>query len=353
MLAVVKEGPAPGIAIREIPTPRPGPGEVLVKVLAVGICGSDVHIYNGHAGFEWMTYPHVPGHEFCGEVVEAGEGVDESHTGRRVVVYPFIPCYKCAVCKRGLLQLCDWGEKPLPGPSRAMQYGLRRNGGMAEYVDVPILNLFDLPSNVSDQVGGMMECFVVGYRGVRQLKFRPGCRVIIIGPGPVGLSAGISCLTLGAGKVTICGLKRDELRLNVARQYGMQTLIIAEPAKSREFLYDAVGECDLFIEAAGSASMVEVAAELLVRGGDLLVVGITGAAASLPLLSLVRKELHVHGVYGNVPGDWHEVLELFEAGRLNLDPFITGDFPLTEADKAFKAINEGTMIKAILRPGEK
>ena len=216
MKAVVKEKTGYGIKVGDAAVPKPGPGEVLVRVEAVGICGSDLHIYEWTPGYEAIApyFPRILGHEFSGEIVEIGEGSKgEFKRGEKVTSETCKSCGQCFYCKQGNGILCL--QRFVSG-----RIGFERDGAMAEYVVVSEECLHRIPAGVTMEEAAMTEPAAVALGAVERGSFDPGDLVVISGPGPIGLMALQFCKALGAGRVVVVGLEADRRRLEVATKLG-------------------------------------------------------------------------------------------------------------------------------------
>lgn len=287
----------------ERPVPKPAPGWVLVRVLAAGICSSDIPRI-----FEKGTYrfPTIPGHEFCGIAAEAGSPEDQGWVGRRVGVYPLIPCRGCPSCREGAFETCENYD----------YIGSRRDGGFAEFVEVPVRNLLPLPEAVSSAEGAMLEPAAVALHGVRRLGPLAGKTVCVVGSGAIGFLAGQWAKLLGAAAVTVQG--RSEAKRNLARDCGL--LYGAQPGQTFHRV----------IEAVGTPAAVEAAVRLTAPGGSLVLMG--NPAGDIPLSQevywrILRKQLTLTGTWNSSfwgeGSDWNTALAALESRRLLVAPLIT------------------------------
>src|SRR5215210_4230908 len=220
MKAFVKTGHRPGDAgVREVPVVSPGPGEVLLGVASCGICGSDVHAFRSDSGFEWVTTPVTLGHEFSGIVEEVGPGVTRVSPGDRVVAVAVQGCGRCEICLSGATQLC---------PDR-VAIGLSRDGGMAEYAVMPEQHLVPVPEGLDLAVAALGEPLSVAVHTVdTRAEIRPGQRVVVSGPGPIGVLCGVLARHREA-EVLLTGVDRDSAsRLPAAERAGLSTANLNE-----------------------------------------------------------------------------------------------------------------------------
>ena len=274
----------------DVPLPEPRPGWALVKVLAAGICSSDIPRI-----FEKGTYhfPTIPGHEFSGSVEKVGDEADSQWLGKRVGVFPLIPCRKCPSCRCGQYETC----------SNYDYVGSRRDGGFAEYVVAPVWNLLELPESVSAVQGALLEPAAVALHGVRRAEIFPGARVCVIGTGAIGLLAGQWAGILGAGQVVVKG--RSERKERLVRQCGLEY--------AREFRSGE--EFDRVIEAVGTNEALAEGIERTAPGGRLVLMGNPDGPRRLSqdcYWRILRKQLTLAGTwnssYGGEDSDWLEAL---------------------------------------------
>jgi L-iditol 2-dehydrogenase len=328
------------VRLEEIPIPKIGPGEVLVKVVASGICGSDV--------MEWYRIkkaPRVLGHEITGEIVEVGPGVVRYKTGDRVFVSHHVPCNTCRYCLNGYHTLCDTLRSTNFDP-----------GGFAEYLRVPGINVdrgtFVLPEEVSFEEGVFIEPLACVLRGQRLAGFHPGQNVLVIGSGISGLLHVALARASGAGHVVATDIS-DE-RLKAARQFGADECLHATedlPSRLREILQGCLA--DLVIVCAGTTSAYHQALQSADRGGKILCFGLLepGAVFSIPFFDFWNDGITLLSTYGGSPLDIAGALELIRAHRLPVDEMITHRLPLAETGLGFRLVAEAKeSIKVIIEP---
>jgi L-iditol 2-dehydrogenase len=320
------------IFCRDVPRPQPGPDEVLLQVKAVSICGSDMsRVFKGH-----RLYPLVLGHEAAGEVVETGPGVDASLLGLRAALVPLVPCRLCAFCRQGLYSACT-----------AYSFlGSRRDGGFAEFVAVPAVNLLPLPDGVSFEAGALIEPATVALHALEMGRFQPGQRVAVLGAGSVGLMAVQWLRILGAGQILVSDLAQDNLE--TARRLGAHVLLRAgeEDVVQRIIEETAIGGADLALELAGSPHTLAQAIQAVRPRGAVVLTGNQPKEALFPaelLETITRKELGVYGTWMSYsapfPGhEWTEAAAAMQRGELRVDELITHRFPLCEVESVFHAI---------------
>ncbi len=328
------------VRIQEMPVPDIGPGEILVKVISSGICGSDV--------MEWYRIPKAPlvlGHEVSGEIVQTGVEVVDYHPGQRVFVSHHVPCNTCRYCLNGDHTACETLHTTNFDP-----------GGFAEYVRVPRLNVdrgvFVLPEGLSFDLATLIEPLACVVRGQRIARLRPGQSVLVLGSGMSGLLHIALARSLGAGRIIATDI--SEYRLDEAKKFGADAVIHA-----RDDVPKAVREsnrsrpADLAVVCTGVLSAFEQALASVDRGGTVLFFAPTepGVSLSVPIHALWRNGTTLLPSYGGSPADIAVAIELLAAGRLNLDGMITHRLPLERAADGFRMAAEASQsIKVILKP---
>jgi L-iditol 2-dehydrogenase len=341
--AFVKTGSRPGEAgVEEVPVGRPGPGEVSLRAASCGICGSDVHALRADAGFEWVRPPITLGHEFSGTVESVGPEVTRVSRGDRVVAVAIQGCGRCEVCLAGSTQLC---------PDR-VAVGLSRDGGMAEYAVMPEQHLVFVPEGLDLAVAALGEPLSVAVHAVnvRSDVLQPGQRVVVSGPGPIGIFCGMLAKLRGA-EVLLTGVGQDsESRLPAAERVGLRTANLGEKPLE-EHLSDSFENHapDVWIESSGSVRALGSALESVRPGGTVVVVGLYAEELRFSPTGAVRREISLLFSYSCNYADYQEALELLGSGALDPGPLLS-QYPLEDAPEAFEAVSRGRAVKAILVP---
>jgi len=328
------------VRMEELPVPEIGPGEMLVKVISSGICGSDV--------LEWYRIKKAPlvlGHEIAGDIIEVGEGIDRSWMGKRVFVSHHIPCNTCHYCLRGYHTACETLHTTNYDP-----------GGFAEYIRIPRLNVdrgvFVLPDEMTYDQGVFVEPLGCVIRGQRIANLRPGQSVLILGSGISGLLHLLLAQTLGAGKVIMTDL--SDFRLKMALDFGAYAAIDAHeysPGILRDFNDGRLA--DLVIVCTGVPSAFNHALKSVDRGGTILCFATTEPDVNLavPINEFWRNEIKLMPSYGNAPIDAIEAIELIRGRRVSVEKMITHRLSLKEAWLGFKLVAEsGDSMKVIIEP---
>ncbi|HEY1348530.1 MAG TPA: alcohol dehydrogenase catalytic domain-containing protein [Ktedonobacteraceae bacterium] len=330
MQAIVIEAPGQ-VRLAEMAQPTPGPGEVLIRSRAVGICGSDIELYRGTRPQGFFRYPLVPGHEWSGEVLAVGEQVHACQVGERVVVEGILSCGTCRNCRSGLTNLCEAGYDEI---------GFTRPGGLAEYVVVPARQVHRLPPDASLQEAALLEPAAVVAQAFVRAAPQAAATVVVIGDGTIGLLA-VQLLRLFNPALLILAGSHDA-RLTLGQQLGATHTINSRHADVGQGVSDLTAGCgvDLVFEAGSRASGVELALRLARRGGTVILAGIAGAGVQLRMESdtIVLKHLAVQGIFGASSAAWTYAVQLFRAGLLQLAPLITHRFALADYQAALDTV---------------
>ena len=343
MKALMKVAPGPGyLELRDLPRPEPGPGEVLLRVAATGICGSDLHIQDG----EYQVVPPVViGHETAGTVVAVGADVAGYRPGDRVTAQTTIStCGRCDLCLSGRTNLC---------PERRWLGG-HVNGGFAGYVVAPARNLLRLPERVSLAAAALTEPLACCVHGVLEVAHpAPGSTVVVSGPGPIGLLCAQVARAAGA-EVIVLGTSADEARFALARRLGFEHLVDVQRRDVVAAVQDlAAGRGpDLLVEAAGAAASLDQCLRLAPRGAAILQIGLYGKPVPAPVDTLVLKELRLLGSFSSTPTAWPIALDLIATGTVQTEPLVTSTRPLSEWEDAFQAARRKAEGKILLTPAD-
>ena len=320
---------AGGVELREHPVPEIGPDEVLLAVRGVSVCGSDVHQFHNTQSWR-VNVPVVLGHEFGGEVAQAGSAVKDFREGDRVVSETAaVICGTCHYCRTGEYNLCQ----------QRQGFGYGVDGAMAQFVRVPARCLHHLPAGVSFEKAALAEPCSVAYNAVMvKSRIRPGDTVVVIGPGPIGLLCLQMARLCSPGRLLMVGVEADRPRLDVAYTLG---------ALQEDPLPDSA---DLVIDAAGASASLKRSLELVRPGGQITKVGWGPQPLGFSLDPLVQKAATLQGSFSHTYRSWEAVLGLLERGAINLDALIGAVEPLENWRRAFDAMHDRTIIKAVLKP---
>jgi L-iditol 2-dehydrogenase len=325
------------LRIDDIPVPEPGPGEVLVQVRAVGVCGSDVHYYeHGRVGAHVVHAPLILGHEAGGMIVRQGPGATRHQIGQRVALEPGVPCGACQQCRSGRYNLCAevrfFATPPI-------------HGAFANYVTIHQDFAFPLPDSVSDDAGALVEPLSVGIWACRKARLQGGEHVLVTGAGPIGLLAMQAALALGATRVTVTDVNPH--RLELARRTGA-----ARAVDLREQpLAEAGIEADVLLECSGHPAALAGGIGSLRPAGVAVAVGMgPGEEATIPLALLQNREFTLTGTF-RYANTYPTAIGLVAAGRVDVEAIVTGHYPLEEAEKALQAgRRDPESVKAVIVP---
>jgi 2-desacetyl-2-hydroxyethyl bacteriochlorophyllide A dehydrogenase len=341
MLAVVKDKPGKGWELREVPRPQPAAGEVLVKVQAVGICGSDLAIYDGRE--KDLRLPVIPGHEFAGEVVETGQGVQAVAAGARVAVNLVRNCGVCYQCRKGQGNLC----------LNPNLIGFHSNGGFAEYAVVPASNCHLLPEGMSWEAGASIDPVTSALAAVQKAGIGPEDRVVVLGPGPIGLYACQLARLQGAREVLVVGTR--EHLLAKARELGAHRTFLVNRADLAGCL-PAILEAsegrgaEVVVEATGNPAAMNLALQIAAKGGRIALVSIYHGKTDIEPNTIVFKELKVLGSFDYRWIDFENALRLVAGGRIATDPLITHRLPLSRIGEGIALMQSRQATKVLLEP---
>jgi L-iditol 2-dehydrogenase len=340
--AFVKTGKEPGEAsVEDVPLVKPGAGEVSLRVVSCGICGSDVHAFRSDPGFDWIRPPITLGHEFSGIVESVGSGVTWVSPGDRVVAIAVQGCGRCETCLSGATQLC---------PDR-VAIGLSRDGGMAEYAIMPEQHLVPVPEDLDLALAALGEPLSVAVHAVDiRAEVGPGQRTVVSGPGPIGVLCGMLARHRGA-EVLLTGVGQDSAsRLPAAERVGLRTANLNEKPLE-DHLRHRFGDHapDVWIESSGSVKALGSALESVRPGGTVGVVGLYAENMSFSPTDAVRREIGLLFSYSCNYADYQRALDLLETGAIDPDSLLS-KYPLGSAPEAFEAVGQGRTVKAMLLP---
>ena len=338
MIALVKDRKGPGYSLTEVDKPVIRPTDVLIKVKAVGICGTDVPILKG---LRQVPIPLIPGHEFAGEIVEVGSAVEGFEVGQRVTPAIVIGCGTCYYCRIGKETLCDNIEET----------GIHVDGAFAEYVRVPAKVLHLLPEGMSYEDAASVDPIASAYHPVKKACIGSESEVVIYGVGPIGLYTIQLVKAEGAKKIIAVDLRDAGRRLDLAREFGADEVIIADEEDVLQRIYELTeGGADVLLDCTGSNRIMSQMVEAVRKQGEIILVGITHGDSVIDTARVVRKEVIIKGSICYTWQDYKECLDLLSAGRITTKGIITHHFPLEEIDAAMEAIDKKESIKTILYP---
>ena len=343
MKAVYKVRREPGaIEVREVEPPRCGPEDLLVRVQAGSICGSDVHVYRYSRGFEYIQPPFILGHEFTGVVEQIGERVQGFAVGDRVISEGVHYCGQCRPCRSGSTNLC-----------RSFRIiGLHFDGGFADYVAFNARYAHRIPSRIPPEQAALVEPASVCVHAVRQgPRIEPSDVVLVTGVGPIGIMTAQLAKLAGAARVLITGVEGDEeVRLPVARRLGLETVNVEREDLGRMVtdLTDGYG-ADLVFECSGAKPALLQAMDLVRKGGHLVMVGIQSSPAEIYFTPYIRREITLHTAITSIWADFEAAIGLMARGDLKVQPLVT-TFPMASAVEAIEGSLNRQVLKAVLVP---
>jgi 2-desacetyl-2-hydroxyethyl bacteriochlorophyllide A dehydrogenase len=332
MQAVIVDEPGM-IRVDQVPDPEFGPKDVVVKVGACGICGTDIHIIDGE--FPPTKYPIIPGHEFGGTVVAVGEEVTGMKVGDRVGVDPTLNCGECYFCQRGMGNLCE----------RWNAVGVTTTGGFAECVAVPERTVYPIPDEMSFAEAALIEPVSCVVHGFHMLQPRVGDSYLIYGAGPMGLQNAQVARFNGARVVAIIDINPS--RLDVARSFGFD----AVGASLDEVRHVAPRGFDNVIEATGKTKVAEMAIDAVIRRGKLLLFGVCppGEKAAYDAFKIYNEEITILGTMA-VLNSYGPAIDVISAGAVDAKKMVTHTFPLDQFAEAVDHVRQGTGLKVQIAP---
>ena len=332
------------LEIANLPEPVPGPDEVLISVTACGICGSDVHGYDGSSGRR--IPPIVMGHEAAGTIAALGTEVSGFAKGDRVTFDSTIFCGACDNCLRGDVNLCD--QREVLGVSCAE---FKRAGAFAEYVAVPSRILYRLPERLSFTEAAMLEAVSVALHGVSLAQVSEGSAALVVGAGMIGLLTLQALRAAGCSRIFVTDV--DSTRLKLARDVGATAVLSSEAGVVEQIMQLTEGAgVDVAIEAVGRNETVKVAIESVRKGGTVVLVGNISPEVTLPLQKVVTRQIRLQGSCAS-SGEYPRAIELLASGAIQVAPLITAIAPLEEGPRWFERLyaREPNLMKVILTPG--
>jgi 2-desacetyl-2-hydroxyethyl bacteriochlorophyllide A dehydrogenase len=334
MLAVVKDPAKRGIVLEDVPVPTVGPWEVLVRVRAAGICGSDQRIYNEVNPARRRRF--IIGHEIAGEVVAVGERVSEVPLGAAVAVEICIGCGICRHCKVGRINLCEKLE----------ELGVTVDGGMTELVAVPARNIHVLPPGLAFETAVLADPLACVIRGLEMITVTSGAWVAVLGPGQMGLLATQVIKRILRARVVVIGTRDD--RLALARGMGADEVVNVRERDAVEAVRELTdGGADFVYEAAGSAEALGQGIAMARKGGAVVMLTVH-KRVEVDLEPAVRGELHLVGAICYSYREYQRALGLLAQGRVDVEPLTRHVFPLEQAQEAFEFVLSRQGVKAIL-----
>lgn len=325
---------SPGrLEVRDVALPVMEPGDVLVELTAVGLCGSDVHFFeHGRVGDLVVESPLILGHEAAGVVAAVASAADEHRIGERVAIDPQRPCRWCPACRAGRSNLCERMRFPSAPPE---------NGAFARYLAVPADAAHPLPETMSDDEGALLEPLSVGIAAVRKAGVVPGSRVLVAGAGPIGILTGAAARAFGAAEVVVAD--PVAARRDVALAHGATRAV--DPAEVAEL----DGRMDAFVDASGARAAIAAGLRSLRGAGRAVLVGMGAATVDLDLFLLQSRELVVEGLFRYVD-TWPLAIELVASGAVRVDDLVTARGGLDDLAGFFARNSDPDTMKFLVDP---
>ncbi len=319
---------APGaLSFRDVPVPEPGPGEVLVRMKRIGVCGSDIHVWHGKHAL--TPYPVVQGHEVSGVVEKIGASVRGFAAGDPVTIQPQVTCGTCYPCRHGDYHICD----------NLKVMGFQTTGAGSELFCVDASKLLKLPRGMDLEHGAMIEPAAVAVHALGRAGDVKGKSILVLGAGPIGNLVAQVARGLGAARVMITDV--SEFRLGKARECGIERCVNVGKVDLAAAITQQLGEdkADLILECVGSPATISQAVAVARKGTDIIVVGVFGDKPVVDMGTVQDRELRLIGTLMYREPDWKKAIELVEAGRLKLAPLITDHYDFADYRKAYQYID--------------
>ena len=325
------------VTLTTVPAPRPAVGEVLVRAVLSGVCGSDTHAQHGR--HPHIRLPYAPGHEVVGVVEELGADVTAVAVGDRVTVEPTLPCWRCKQCSAGRQNLCE----------QLTFFGCGHDqGGMAQLFTVPADRLHRIPDAMDDVTASLIEPLSTPVHAVRLAGSVHGRTVVVLGAGTIGLLVLAVVRSQGAARVVVsdvlAGKRERALRL------GADAVVDASAPDVVERVRSALGEsADVVFDCVAIQSTVDQAVELARKAGTVVVVGVPTAPVTVDLPTLQDEQVRLQGAATYLPEDYAASIELLLSGAVRSDDMVTATFPLEQVAEAFAASTSGDQVKVLVR----
>lgn len=330
MKAAVFHG-AKQISVDTLPMPKPALHEVLVRVRACGICGTDQHIYHDKPGSAQVYPPLVLGHELSGDVVEVGEGVNHLRAGDRVSIDPNIYCGTCKYCRNGRMHLCI----------QLRAVGVTRNGGMAEFCSIPAANVYKLPDTLNYVQGAMVEPLGCCLHGMDRIHVDSTDRVAVVGGGFIGLLMLQLVKKFNPSRLSL--IEPDASKRKIASQFGASEVMTPSEASEVHDSFDVVIEC------VGRGETIATALDLATRGGRVLLFGVASPETKVDVypFSVFQKELSIYGSFIN-PHTHQRAINLLEQGAIEIEQLVTHRIALSDVPQVMSNYPKLGIIKAVV-----
>lgn len=330
---------APGaIEFVEIETPKPEKGQVLIQIMNIGVCGSDIHVYHGEHPF--TSYPVTQGHEVSGQITELGEGVSNLRVGQKVTIQPQLVCGKCYPCRHGKYNLCE--------ELRVM--GFQATGTASEYFAVDASKVTPLPESMSFEEGAMIEPLAVAVHAIKQAGDVNGLNIIVLGAGPIGNLVAQAAKGMGAAKVMVTDI--SEFRLEKAAECGVDVCVNTKTADLGEEILKHFGpdKADIIYDCAGTNVTMGQAVKYARKGSTIILVAVFAGMAEIDLAVANDHELCINSTMMYRNEDYLDAIKLTGEGKIKLAPLVSNRFAFKEYKKAYEYIdaNRETAMKVLI-----
>lgn len=326
------------IEFRQVPIPEPGPDQVLVKIMKIGICGSDIHVYHGTHPF--TSYPVTQGHELSAKVVKMGENVTGFTEGQKVTIEPQVFCGECYPCRHGKYNLCE----------ELKVMGFQTTGTASEYFAVDASKVTPLPENLTYNEGAMIEPLAVTVHAAKRFAELKGAKVAILGCGPIGILLAQSCKALGAASVMITDV--SDYRLSLAKTCGADFAVNTLHKDFGEAMVEAFGpdKADVIYDCAGNDITMGQAIKYARKGSVIILVAVFGKMANVDLAVLNDHELDLNTTMMYRHEDYVDAIRLVGEGKIHLKPLMSKHFAFRDFLQAYEYIdnNRETTMKVLI-----
>lgn len=330
---------APGaIEFREIPVPEVKPGEVLIKIMRIGICGSDIHVYHGKHPF--TTYPVTQGHEVSGEIVGLSDNVKGLHKGQKVTIQPQVVCGKCHPCRHGKYNLCE----------ELKVMGFQTTGTASEFFAVDAAKVTPLPEEMSYDEGAMIEPLSVAVHAIKRAGDVRGKKIAVLGAGPIGILVAQTAKGLGAAETMITDI--SDVRLAKAKECGVDFPVNTANADFGKAMIQCFGpdKADVIYDCAGNDTTMGQAIRSARKGSTIILVAVYSGMATVDLAVLNDHELDLNTSMMYRNEDYLDAIRLVNEGKVRLEPLMSRHFPFKDYLKAYRYIDENreTTMKVLI-----
>ncbi|WP_148410000.1 zinc-dependent alcohol dehydrogenase [Murimonas intestini] len=330
------------IEFQEVEIPQPGENQVLVKIMKIGICGSDIHVYHGEHPF--TSYPVTQGHEVSGEIVKLGEKVRDLYVGQKVTIEPQVYCGECYPCRHGKYNLCE----------ELKVMGFQTTGTASEYFAADASKVTPIPQEMSYDEGAMIEPLAVAVHGVKQVGDVRGMKIAVLGAGPIGNLVAQTAKGMGAEKVMITDI--SDLRLKKAEECGIHVCVNTRDKDFGEAMLEAFGpdKADVIYDCAGNNTTMGQAIKYARKGSIIVLVAVFAGMAQIDLAVANDHELDIKSTMMYRHEDYLDAIRLVQEKKVHLSPLISRSFAFKDYQKAYEYIDENreTTMKVLINVQE-